>query len=98
MAYINKEMVLEKVKKLANDLSSTCLAPPLMIREIENMPDEDVVEVKHGYWKWFAHNSKTRTCSICNISQTVNVYKNKVMFNYCPYCGAKMDLERNSVL
>ena len=33
---------------------------------------------------------KTRTCSNCHISQTVNVYKNKVMFNYCPYCGAKM--------
>lgn len=32
----------------------------------------------------------TRTCSNCHISQTVNVYKGKVMFKYCPYCGAHM--------
>lgn len=45
MAYIKKETVLEKVKKLANNLSSTCFAPPLMIREIENAPEVDCVEV-----------------------------------------------------
>ena len=33
---------------------------------------------------------RVRTCSNCHISQTVNVYDGKVMFNYCPYCGAKM--------
>lgn len=32
----------------------------------------------------------TRTCSNCFISQTVNVYNDKVMFKYCPYCGARM--------
>ncbi len=31
-----------------------------------------------------------RTCSNCHISQTVNVYNGKVMFKYCPYCGARM--------
>lgn len=30
------------------------------------------------------------TCPNCHISQTVNVYNGKVMFKYCPYCGAKM--------
>lgn len=51
----------------------------------------DVVPVKHGKWEWFAHGSNARTCSNCHISQTVNVYNDKVMYNYCPYCGAKMD-------
>lgn len=32
----------------------------------------------------------TRTCSNCHISQTVNIYNGKVMFKFCPYCGAKM--------
>ena len=32
----------------------------------------------------------TRTCSHCRITQTVVVYDNKVMYQYCPYCGSKM--------
>ena len=33
----------------------------------------------------------TRTCSSCHISQTVNIYGEKVQFKYCPYCGARME-------
>lgn len=44
-----------------------------------------------GKWKQtYGDESNTRTCSVCHISQTVNVYQGKVMFNYCPYCGADM--------
>lgn len=35
-------------------------------------------------------NNTTRTCSQCHITQTVVVYDNKVMYQYCPYCGSKM--------
>lgn len=61
------------------------------IRYIENVPTADVQEVKHGEWKPFAYNINGRTCSNCHISQSVTVYNGKVMFKYCPYCGAKMD-------
>ena len=30
------------------------------------------------------------TCSSCHITQSVNVYKDKITYQYCPYCGAKM--------
>lgn len=33
----------------------------------------------------------TRTCSNCNITQTVNIYLGKPTFKYCPYCGARME-------
>ncbi len=48
--------------------------------------------IKEGKWecKKIGDGGTTRTCSNCNITQTVNVYNNKVMFKYCPYCGAKM--------
>jgi hypothetical protein len=86
MAYIKKETVLEKVKKLANNLSSTCFAPPLMIREIENTPEADVVKVKHGYWTTDDDPIFGRmcVCSICGSCPTME-------YKYCPYCGAKMD-------
>lgn len=35
-------------------------------------------------------DNTTRTCSSCNMTQTVNIYDGKVMFKYCPYCGARM--------
>ena len=45
-----------------------------------------------GEWKIMkmGDGERVRTCSSCLISQSVNVYKGKVMFRYCPYCGAKM--------
>ena len=38
----------------------------------------------------YEDTGKTRTCSNCNITQTVNVYDGVVRFKFCPYCGARM--------
>ena len=60
---------------------------------LKKAPTADAVEVVHGRWieeKW------TRTdqhiCSLCH--STVRVYPHSVQYKYCPYCGAKMDIER----
>jgi hypothetical protein len=69
----------------------------------EEEPPEEVQEVKNGKWmdgSVFLWKSKdesakgfhTATCSNCRITQSVNVYRGKIKFRYCPYCGAKMDL------
>lgn len=54
--------------------------------------DDGYRKRSEGEWKILkmGDGEKVRTCSACNISQTVNVYKGKVMFMFCPYCGAKM--------
>ena len=45
--------------------------------------------------KWINHRigegNTTATCSCCNITQTVNVYKDKIQFQFCPYCGSRME-------
>lgn len=47
---------------------------------------------KRGKWvKEYWNGEHTRKCSVCNITQTVTTYEGKVNFNYCPYCGAKME-------
>ena len=55
---------------------------------------------KQSEGKWeimkMGDGERVRTCSNCLISQSVNVYKDKVMFRYCPYCGAKMKGESDS--
>lgn len=38
----------------------------------------------------YEDTGKTRMCSNCNMTQTVNVYDGVVRFKFCPYCGAKM--------
>lgn len=65
-------------------------------RGVLKLPPEDVQPVVHGKWEedhWCGE--KARRCSVCHITQTVNVYKGKVMYQYCPYCGADMRGKNN---
>ena len=63
----------------------------------------DVVEVKHGKWivlAEFADKSICTECSICGEEYTYKkgrigkfVHNCYAKYNYCPNCGAKMDLK-----
>lgn len=56
---------------------------------LKNAPAVDVVPVVHGRW---LDNEDYMFCSICGIQW--NYCDNDTeTFNYCPNCGAKMDLE-----
>ena len=60
---------------------------------IDNMPVEDVAEVKHGKWvdtdcSGYLHNP-IYECSVCH-KQVEDYYIHK--HNFCLHCGAKMDL------
>lgn len=63
---------------------------------IDKEPAADVVEVRHGKWihseieddDWGRIFHKW-TCSVCGYS----VAHNPTGENYCPHCGAKMDVE-----
>nr|DAU51616.1 MAG TPA: zinc-ribbon domain protein [Caudoviricetes sp.] len=58
--------------------------------EIINAPAADVVPVAHGWW------NADETCSLCGEKSTEGLDATKWDYwfpNYCPNCGAKMDLE-----
>ena len=67
---------------------------------LSDMPAEDVAPVRHGRWdnipntymcvagKDGSYHGNATSCSACN-EINPNAYKT----NYCPNCGAKMDLE-----
>jgi rubrerythrin len=73
------------------------------LRIIEKQPTADVVEVKHGEWQEIDNlviehglptvKGKTWRCSICGEAR-----KNRTApdMNYCPNCGAKMDLKEGA--
>lgn len=67
------------------------LAAAVLVEDIEKIPAADVVEVRHGRWekviptKSAAKWSTKVSCSQCH-DQGYERY------NYCPNCGAIMDL------
>lgn len=54
--------------------------------DVESFPAADVAPVRHGYWLPPVIGPLWVLCSECE-TQSDNAY------NFCPNCGAKMDLE-----
>jgi hypothetical protein len=58
------------------------------LRMIALAPDADVAPIIHARWEKVCMNR--RKCSSCNLSRNTDV---ETTWNYCPRCGAKMELE-----
>ncbi len=77
-----------------------------MANKLRSQPTADVVEVKHGEWivlAEFADKSICTECSICGEEYTYKkgrignfVHNCYAKYNYCPNCGAKMDLKEGA--
>ena len=52
----------------------------------------DFVEVKHSKWIWL--EGILYECYECGAKTEVDEKMNQPLYQYCPYCGAKMDGER----
>ena len=69
-----------------------------IIDGIESVPAADVAEVKHGKWvevyreNIWGDSVHVLECSACG-KYTVGTRGIMTKSNYCPNCGAKMDLE-----
>jgi hypothetical protein len=64
---------------------------------IANVPENDVVEVKRGYWKDKFNRNRIATqsfCSVCGKHSGIGGIESNRHKPYCPNCGAKMDAER----
>lgn len=71
-------------------------------RLIREMPSADVVERKHGKWKYqtMVHESGMKAsgvkCSICGATYNLSITLPDMMveaLNFCPNCGARMESE-----
>ena len=102
--YIEREAILNKSFCMA---PATMINPyggeaVVSVEDIENIPAADVEPVRHGRWEecdWMEYDGHSEhirypkaalRCSACyNAFKKVLLWKD----NYCPNCGAKMDLE-----
>ena len=62
------------------------------VQDIDEAPTVDAVPVVHGRWIW-NEESECWICSNCEMSALNNYRGNSTDSNYCPNCGAIMDLE-----
>lgn len=88
--YINLEKQLVRLYRLGLDNEE------VIKQFLLTACEEDVVEVRHGYWVNDNHLIK---CSICGSPIPLNkvvlhgevIWEDNRPVNYCPNCGAKMD-------
>lgn len=90
------EIKLKKRFKYAGDVYAELLknafTPSYASELIDKVPDADVAPVVHGKWE-HTHTSESYfnecwRCSACGFDDTEGF-----VFEFCPHCGAKMDLE-----
>ena len=78
--YIDREKYYAEVCRCNKEKCDKSKCP------VWNAPAADVAPVVHGKW---IHLSGCDVCSVCNYKTG----KHEVGRNFCPECGAKLDLE-----
>lgn len=91
--YINREKL--------NDLLDEFTVMDGLYNAIQAIPTEYVTPVKHGYWKPIYSNKACENikramyyeCSECGCSINDGSYTHGTDYEFCPYCGTKMDMD-----
>ena len=85
--YIKREDAIDTVLDVYYNTPDIDLSGERLEAAILNIPAADVVEVRHG--KWLCVDTDTEQFFLCNRCKKKEYWES----NYCPNCGAKMDVE-----
>ena len=97
--YISREAAVKLLTSVALEVSdSKRRAVATCINELEMMHTADVEPVRHGWWERTdddRNSLSTFRCSSCGEELCFEFDEDllSLNYNYCPNCGAKMDLE-----
>lgn len=93
--YIEREALKKDISALETAGAFTESFKNAVLKIISENPAADVAEVRHGKWYYNEMHSdlgySAYACSLCK--KEVSIDEEDYKLNYCPYCGAKMDLE-----
>lgn len=94
--YIEKEMTLKLLTDSMDAYGTFSVERSIYMtarQKIKNIPAADVAPVVHGKWVKASDCEfcVTLKCSACRMDQP---FWAKRDYQYCPNCGAKMDLEK----
>ena len=94
--YLSKETLQEKLNRKKSGPANKRYTEGwndaiLMVKSmIHSEKAADVAQVRHGRWGTHSDRPDSLICSVCNCG--FDMWKHDP-HNYCPNCGAKMDLE-----
>ena len=98
--YIEREAIKSKAYPFPCAIGVEYAVP---LRAINEEPTADVAEVKHG--RWIKGVDETFGCEYVSCSKcgeelypAENTFTFDTFYNFCPYCGAKMDKERAKMI
>lgn len=84
--YINKKDIIRQLC-----LTTGCSYHDEVVRTIMDFPAEDVQPVKHGRWENpVSVGNGIKFCSVCRNEAYWDTDYGQQLFDYCPYCGARM--------
>ena len=89
--YIERKPLINQIRLMPRHSNPALVLYSLVQRLIFDAPTADVVEVKHGKWIWkelYGEVGYMLVCSECEESEGACE-----RYDYCPNCGAKMDLK-----
>lgn len=97
--YINRKAAISRIKQYCMDAidGGRCSLDAVddgidLVNGIKALPAADVVPVVHGKWEYIPQTLNTLSqlrCPFCgwwSLDPSIDG-----AYNYCPYCGAKMD-------
>ena len=91
--YIERESTIELLRSLGSRdyrrEKATIQEAIKMVSFPEYTPSADVAPVRHGRWLTHSDRPDSLICSVCECG--FDMWKHD-KHNYCPNCGAKMDL------
>ena len=92
--YIEREKIREEYEKLTRSYvnSDPYIADWRFDEMIESLPSADVAPARHGRWE---NKNGLYSCSECGRTCPYDVQADVIEYwscNYCPNCGAKMDI------
>ena len=88
--YVAKEQVIDWYRPYGH--TDEPIPFETLVSDLRDMKAADVAPVRNGRWEkvaWWQHQNRyeCNECSLCGCR-----VKPKFTYNYCPHCGAKMDL------
>ena len=88
--YVTKEQVIDWYRPYGQ--TDEPIPFETLVSDLRDMKTADVFQVRHGRWIWHSEE-RGYLCSECGSGCLLNYESDWHKSDWCPHCGAKMDLE-----